>query len=264
MPSPTTESPLNADAEQATKEYRPRDSHWWVGVLGTAFFGQALVVSVGLALWNPDGAFPNPALFAAVFGLIWGGFTLLCVYVLADYYRSRLVISPESVVQVGVLRSKGIEFDDVQEAWWRVVPVGGSLKLRDSRTRMTVEFANVSLAERAEVIERLRSHIAVERQVGWEAFVTGNAERQTNPRVALASSLLLLATFGSFALAPLVVGPRGWIQGPNLTQLIVPNLLGVALAGRMVWRAWDRIRAERRGDGGEISAIEEVVSGKRR
>lgn len=248
LQSPTTGSLLGGDAEQATNEYRPRDSHWWVGVTCTAFFAVALVGSVALALGNPDGSFPRPILFAAVFGLFWGAFTLLSAWILADYYRSRLVVSRDGVVQVGVFWSTGIEFDEVQEARWRAIPVGGRLKLRDRRARMTIHFANLPNAVRADAVERFRSLIPMERQVGWEEFGEGTSKREVNPRRALVSSLVLAGFFAGSAVLQLVVWPRGWIQGPDMLKLGIANALGVAMAGRSAWRAWRRMRAEGGGE----------------
>jgi len=261
---PTTELLIDGDIELSTKEYRPKDSQWWVGVAGTSFFVLALVGSVALALLNPDGSFSMPMVFAIVFGLFWGAWTVLGVWIVADYYLSRLVVSREGVVQVGVFRSAAIEFDDVREARWRLVPVGGSLKLRDDRTRMTIEFARHAAADRAELSQRLRVLIPLERQIGWEEFGDGTAKRRVNPRRALVSSLLMAGFFAASGVLQLVLGPREWIQGPEMFKLGLANALGVALAGHSAWRAWRRLRAERSGAGEERLMLAEDASSEKR
>ena len=226
------------------KEFRPHVSQFWTGIVATVLFALVAIGHVFLALENCDRSFQHPVAAAIALFIFWGGFSLLGAWLVADYFRSKLVLTEEGVVKLGVLWSRGMEFDKVNEARWRPIPAGGSLKLRDASGRMTITFGGRSTGQREELASRLRDLIPIERQSGWEDFNRGPKQRQVNPRASLISSLLLAAIFCGFAVLPVVMVGRGFLAGAQLVAVVAMNAAGFAMTLRMAWRAWGRWRRE--------------------
>ena len=225
------------------REYRVKVANLWTGVICTSFFVLMGGASVAAALWNFDGSFARPVLAAILFGAVWGGMSLIGVWIIADYLRSRLLVSEAGVAKLGVVRSRAVEIERLEEARWRPLPRGGSLLLREGRVRLTIRFADYSAGDARELIDRLREQIPRERQSGWEEFSERDRQRKLDPRASMQVSLVLALVFGGFAVLPVALAGRGVFAGPQSVTLVVANLVGVAACLRSAWRDWRKLRS---------------------
>src|SRR5260370_35504830 len=78
--------------------FRLRPYYLVVGIVCAGFFAVVGVTSTVVAYFNVDGSFARPYLAALVFGVFWSGFTALAVWVIAAYFRERLILSPSTII----------------------------------------------------------------------------------------------------------------------------------------------------------------------
>ncbi|HUQ68150.1 MAG TPA: hypothetical protein VM165_01430 [Planctomycetaceae bacterium] len=160
-----------AGDEGFPKVYRLRRYYFWVGVVGTIFFGLMDAGSVYAAAFNIDGSFPRPVTFAIVFGIVWTAFFLLGIWLILSAVRERLDWFPDRVHQQRVLGGTTIPFTDIDCAAWWTWPRGACLVLTASGQRkIKVDFENFTSRGRVELIEAFHTTIAPELQRDWDAF----------------------------------------------------------------------------------------------
>ena len=218
-------------ADRPERAYRLRPYFRNLGIVTSSFFLCAWIGSVLLVLLNIDGVFTRPALAIAFFSVFWGGFTLLGIWLIAAYFRYRLLVDDDAICHVGVLQTKTILLDTVEELKWRLVPRGGSCILRSVGTRIKVEFNNFTETERAELISFLRERVRLDRQTNWDSFhdqfVVPSPEAAR--RHELAHRMVALGLFAYAALFG-----AGWLAGLGIHYLVLSilNLLMGAWATR--------------------------------
>lgn len=142
----------------------------YIGVACVTFFPLLGIASSAAALWNVDGSFRRPQEAALFFGAFWASCTVLGIWLIFSYVRSRRYIGPQGVREVGILRVRTVRFDQLSAARWRVVFQGGSLVLRAPDGKLTLYFASFSPADKREMIDLLRNKIDEQIQEGWERF----------------------------------------------------------------------------------------------
>ncbi len=150
--------------------YRLRQYFRNIGIVCTAFFLCAWVASVLAAYINIDGSFARPALAIAIFSVGWGGFTLLGVWLILAYVKYRLFLNDTTIRHAGVLSSRSISLDTIEELKWRLFPLGGSCVLTSAGARIKIEFGNFTKAERSDLITYLRGRVSESRQANWDLF----------------------------------------------------------------------------------------------
>ncbi len=77
--------------------YRVHNAYLALGLLCTLFFAIMGITSVIAAWWNIDGSFPHPRAFAIVAGIFWSLLVLVGLWIIAFFYRARLVIAQDRV-----------------------------------------------------------------------------------------------------------------------------------------------------------------------
>ena len=178
--------------------YRLRPYFRNVGIVCTAFFFCAWVASVLAAYFNVDGSFARPVLAIVIFSTVWGGFTLIGVWLILAYVKYRLLLNETTICHVGVLTSRSISLDAVDGLKWSLFPQGGSCVLTSIEGKIKIEFASFTQAERSDLITYLRGRVSEDRQVHWDKFhdqfvvhspVTARQRR-------FAKRVLVLALFG--------------------------------------------------------------------
>ena len=107
------------DGSSQRPGYGPQRYYRVVGGVSLVFFLGAATVSIALAPCNAGGAFPDPPLFAAFFGVAWSPFVVMSLWLVLAYYRERLFLDDNSVTQQGVRRIKRIPLDQITEIEWR-------------------------------------------------------------------------------------------------------------------------------------------------
>jgi len=189
-------------ANAASKCYRLRRYYLVVGIAGVVFSAIVGCFSTVLAWFNVDGSFANPRFFALVFGVFWSAFTALGIYIILAYFRERLHVSHDCLTAIGCLRTRSLQFADVQRMRWRAWPQGGSIVLRDTATRIVVEFANYTPEERNELIALFRNRMDAERQEGWSRFAVAVVERRpAKTQRSRTAAVLCALAFGGIAVA---------------------------------------------------------------
>ena len=200
--------------------YQPRPFVRNIGMISTAGFLVLGIWSVWAAAVDLDESFPRPLLAAVIFGVFWSAMTCVGVYVIVLYYKYQLCVDDESVRQGGVFREQHAELSRVREFRWRRFPAGGSVKLLGESGNLTIEFTNVSAADRMELITRFRSRIPPELQVGWDEF---HGERPEQKKRARRSQRTIAIAFFTIAIG--FVGAGIVWQETSLVLAAVPNVL---------------------------------------
>ena len=172
-------------------------------------------VSVFVAATNADGSFERPLLAAWIFGVFWGAFTLLGIYLWLFSRRYRLRITDDAIEQIGVFTKRQVSFHQLQQAKWRNWPQGGSIKLTTSDSRLAIELGTTD--SRDSLIEFLHGRIPMSIQTGWGAFLYNR--EQTNTKKSL-SPFWLGMIFYLLALSFVVAWVMG-LGGVNLGAAIV-------------------------------------------
>ena len=172
-------------------------------------------VSVFVAATNADGSFERPLLAACIFGVFWGAFTLLGIYLWLFSRRYSLRITDDSIEQVGVFTKRRISLHKLQNAKWRNWPQGGSIKLTTSDSRLAIELGTTD--SRDSLIEFLHGRIPMSIQTGWVTFLYN--KEQTNTQKSL-SPFWLGIIFYLFAVSFVVAWFIG-LGGVNLVAAVV-------------------------------------------
>ncbi|MHB1038596.1 MAG: hypothetical protein ACYC35_29935 [Pirellulales bacterium] len=186
------DSPLSDGA----RRYRPRRYYLYVGLIGTIFFVFMGVGSTCVAYWNVDGSFARPKLAALIFAVFWSMFTLLGIWLLLFYMRSRLIATTRFIERTGLFKTTRLAWDDVTGVKWRRVPQYGSIVLRAQGQKLVIELGEFLDHEREELVEITRRMVDREIHDGWqtfsERFIEQSPEkerRQRRLRVVLAMAL---------------------------------------------------------------------------
>jgi hypothetical protein len=141
-----------------------------VGAISAVFCAVVGVTSTVVAYWNIDGSFARPKVSALIFGIFWSVFVVVSLWVVLAYFRERLFVARNAVVQRGVLRSKTIDIADVIRVKWRNWPVGGSVVAQSHSGKITVYLDNFPTRERGPIIQFFRETFATEIQDNWARF----------------------------------------------------------------------------------------------
>jgi hypothetical protein len=188
-------------AEQPTgfeggREFRLPRHYLWTGITCTTFFLTAGVVSAWAAWTNVDGSFPHHKETAVFFGVFWGAFTLLGVWIMWAYHHERLIVSPDEVTMVGSFSTRSVRTADVTRVVWKVF--GGKLTLHSPETRVAIWLQN--FPEMAELRAFFRQAWPADIQEGWEKFEEVYAPpppvKAQRTRFALVWMYASLAVFG--------------------------------------------------------------------
>lgn len=153
-----------------SKCYRMRRYFLYLGAACAAGFAATGIFSTLAALWNIDGSFPRPGLFALVFGLFWSVPTMGSIWLIVASLRDRLSLGDGEIVQQGVLWLRTVRLEDIHRVRWRLWPEGGSVVVHAPTARIAVYFGNFTREDRREIIEFLRKSIAEDIQENWSPF----------------------------------------------------------------------------------------------
>jgi hypothetical protein len=152
------------------KCYRLRRYYLILGVLCAIFFAAIGGFSTAAAYFNLDGSFPRPVLAAIIFAVFWSGFMLLSLWIVAAYFRERLILDSSEIVQHGVFRVRTLEVAEVCRIKWRNRPVGGSIVVRTELEKITIYLNNFTKDERKEIVLFFREIFVDEIQEGGLQF----------------------------------------------------------------------------------------------
>lgn len=154
-----------------------------VAICCTVFFLVMGVFSVFVAATNADGSFESPLLAASIFGVFWGAFILLGIYLWLFSRRYRLEITEDAIEQIGVFTKRRVSFHELQNAKWRNWPQGGSIKLTTADARLSIELGTTD--SRDSLIDFLHGRIPTSIQTGWSRFLYDkeqiNAQKSLSP-----------------------------------------------------------------------------------
>lgn len=173
------------------------------GIVCSIEFALIGSVSVYAAAFNIGGSFPNPLEMAIFFGLFWGAFFALSLWVIAAALREELTVTADALTQREVTRTRTIRWEDVEQLTWRSWPRGGSVVIRGNDAVFKIYLSNFLRDEQAELVARLRTKIPEQKQQGWQSFHENKHQKPLSPRearnLAIFSMLLFLITGAMFA-----------------------------------------------------------------
>ena len=210
---------------------RVRRYYLVVGVVGAVSIAVMGVTSTVVAYLNIDGSFARPQLAAVVFGVFWSGFTLLALWLIAAYFRERLILAKNTIVQDGIFRSRTLDVGDVLQIRWRRWPAGGSIIVRSHSQKFKIYLDNFTKAEREEVVFFIRETFAHEIQENWSRFEEC-ARRLSAPerRFSRGGIIVIASVFMSIA----GVFMYCWFAGLGVQYLFI----GVVNAVAAIWYLW--------------------------
>ncbi len=205
-------------------QLRVRKSYLILGVVCAIGFAAIGTWSVVVAAWNIDGSFPHPIPMAVFFGIFWGAWFLLSLYIIAASRREKLTVTSQSIAQAGVFRSRTTALSDVTSVKWRAWPVGGSIVIRYPHSRIKIHFDSFLTKEREELISRLRELISEDCQDNWDVFISSQQAIPTHPQKSRSSAILCMVLFFTAA----VVSVYCWRIRFGLPFLAVGVACGLA------------------------------------
>lgn len=173
-------------------QLRVRKSFLIVGVVSAVGFAAFGTWSVFAAALNLDGSFPHPLPMAVFFGMFWGGWFVLSLFLIAASCRERLTITSESIMHEGVFRNRTTSVSGITMVKWRAWPMGGSVVIRYPNSRITIHFANFGARERDELISRLRELIPEGCQDDWTVFSSSQHPTPIHPKKSRLSAILCM------------------------------------------------------------------------
>jgi hypothetical protein len=148
--------------------YRFRRHVLYVCLWGIPFFIAVGIGSACMAFFSKSCLYPKT--LAAFFILFWSFWTLLGIFGLFQYVRSRLILGEIHVESVGVFKRKLMALNEVTQVVWRTKPAGGSIVLCTSGQKIVIELYNYDKDQRNELINFFREKMNHEIQVGWDIF----------------------------------------------------------------------------------------------
>lgn len=183
---------------------RVRRSYLTRGIVCAIGFAAIGTWSVLVVALNIDEAVSRRILMAVFFGVFWGAWFFLSLYLIAASCREQLTVTSQSIMQKGVFSTQTTDVPDVTSVTWYTWPKGGSIVIRCCRSRIAIHFDNFLPVEREQLISRLRELVSEDCQNNWEAFVRSQCPKR--PQKSRAIAVLCMALF--FAIA--VVCLYGW------------------------------------------------------
>lgn len=154
-------------------DFRAKGEYRVIGWAGLALSSVAMIVSVAVMLFDPDGSCNGellPRLVAAtVLGGLWGAFVLLSVFLLRFGYRHRLTMTPDSLESIGAFRSERIALSDVKKVRWR--SVRRLITLTTSKEeKLTIELGNYLSRDSLRIMRWVRETFPHDIQENFELF----------------------------------------------------------------------------------------------
>lgn len=135
-------------------------------LLGFLAIGTFSVVASLVA--PPPKAQLQPIHMATFFGLFWGAWSCLAIWILLAYRRERLTVNSESVIQRGVIRTQVIRFDEIDTLIWKPAPT--QARLIAGTTKMKIHFTNFDKPDQLWLIRNLQQQVPTFVQENWEMF----------------------------------------------------------------------------------------------
>jgi hypothetical protein len=180
-------------------QLRVRKSYLIRGVLCAIGFAAIGTLSVLPASLNIDGSVPHPIRMAFVFGIFWGAWFVLSLYTIAASCREKLTVTSQFITQEGVFRTRTTAVPDISSVKWRAWPIGGSIVIRYSHSRIKIHFDNYLAHEREQLISALRELISKDCQDNWDVFVSSQHPEPTRPLKTRSIAIVCMAMFSIVA-----------------------------------------------------------------
>lgn len=232
---------MNIDENKSS--FRIRRYYLVLGLVCGGFSAAMGISSTIAAFWNIDGSFPHPKLTALILGTFWSGFTLLACWMIAAYFRERLVLSARRIVQRDVFREQAVDLGAVHRVRWRTWPVGGSIVVYSPAAKIVIYLDNFSRHERAAIVRFIRKNFDESIQERWTQFEESTARASKLPQepssggiVAIACILILFGAVFSYC----------WHVGLG-GQYLALGIVNAVVAVACLWRAYV-IRRRRQSD----------------
>lgn len=228
---------------EGPRSYRVHKIFLVLGIVGVVLFGTAGLVSTLAAATNVDGSFGRPATAAVIFASFWSCLTILSVWLILEYRRSRLLISAEAVSKTGVFGTQTLLWSEITAAQWRTIPQGGKLVLHGPGGKVSIEFAAYQWDRDLHPIHFFRRALADNLQHGWTEFESRFVNRRPagNPFMFMLVTGLLLS---GLTIAFVVVWAVG--AGDHYLALSIVNAVSAVFTLAVAWIAWKRRPGQRR------------------
>ena len=217
--------------DDSPKCYRLGRAYLFLGIFSTVLFLAMGVFSVATVYRNVDGSFARPKLEALIFGVSWLCITLLGIWMIVAYSRTRLLVSAQAITQQGCIGRTIIELRNVTQIVWRSSPVGGTVIIRSRLSKIKIRLANFTRTERDELSDFFHDTFDDHIQKGWPRFVAWcYGHTSTAKQQAMVGAVTLIVV----SLATAVVSVHGWATGKG-TLFLVATLFSTLTAAGLLW-----------------------------
>ena len=160
-----------SDTTQPISKCYRAGCHWLVvGIVGATFFPVMGLTSVYAAYWNIDGSFPHPKTHAFVYAVFWSLWSLAALWIVAAYFRTRLIITSLEFTQQGCFVRRRMSVADVSRITWKGIPQAGKLILHGPDCSMKIDLQNLTHKDRTEFIQFIHTLFDPGIQSGWSDF----------------------------------------------------------------------------------------------
>jgi hypothetical protein len=215
------------------KTYRLGRSYLRQGIIcGIAF----LIFGVGSSLasyFNIDGSFAEPELGALIFAVFWSFPMMLAIWMIAAYYRERLILEPRGIVQHGVFRIRRFEHCEVRQVYWNPRTIAGIVVVKTLAEKIKIYLDNFTKPERAEIVQYLRTNFAEAAHENWPVFDASISRAKIPPKPSSPIFIWLLATI---LLGFTVANAIAWWNDLG-EQFLTVSVINVLV---LLWYLWKR------------------------
>ncbi|MEX0937676.1 MAG: hypothetical protein WDZ59_07425 [Pirellulales bacterium] len=182
----------------AAKPYRLGRRYLVVGIVCSVFFAAVDIGSVAVVCLGVDGI--ARLVLALFFGLFWSSWLLLSVWLVAAYFREKLFLQQNSIVQHGIFRTTTLGLAEVWRVRWRPCRAGGTILAWTHWEKVAIPLINFTEEERAEIISYFRENFSEDVQEDWPQFMECVLEELMNKR-PISRRRLVLSTVACLCIA---------------------------------------------------------------
>ena len=159
--------------------FRISRTYGWIGGACTLFFAAMAVASVlGIYLEAPPEGRRQALIVGLALGAFWMAWLALCLWMLLECWRHRLVVSDRRIDSIGVIRRKLVCLSELTSVRWRCSGIGGRVVLRTTAARLAIELGNYQCEARRQIIRIVRESVPLPIQAGWGLFYVRIVQRE--------------------------------------------------------------------------------------
>lgn len=183
---------MNGDPME-NRTYYFRTNPLYLGVMSSIFWFVAGMAALLCAFLVPGDGIENYQEQMLLFSSFFFAWMLSGFWLVAAYYRERLVLTETSITRHGVFRTKTLFLNDITKLTW--FTRFGKIVLESSQGKLKISQGNLTDFERAEIVAYLYDSVDKKLQLDWKNFIEtcvpiwGKHELLTHPSLFVACAM---------------------------------------------------------------------------